>query len=129
MIVNVAGFGLILVLCIWLLCETKLAKHYLRPDSTSAWTYAAKVGGIIAFVRIAIFWYATYRELAGTQSISMLPLLLLLFPEGAAIPRNWPPTAAHLLFSNGLLAAGSFGFGLLIAGLEKARSFLRNNAR
>jgi hypothetical protein len=59
----------------------------------------------------------------------MLPLLLLLFPEGAAIPRNWPPTAAHLLFSNGLLAAGSFGFGLLIAGLVKARSFLRNNAR
>jgi len=101
----------------------------LKPDSTSVWTYAAKVGGIIAFVRIAIFWYATYRELAGTQSISMLPLLLLLFPEGAAIPRNWPPTAAHLLFSNGLLAAGSFGFGLLIAGLVKARSFLRNNAR
>ena len=42
MIVNVAGCGLILVLCIWLLCETKLAKHYLRPDSTSVWTYAAK---------------------------------------------------------------------------------------
>jgi hypothetical protein len=101
----------------------------LRPDSTSVWTYAAKVGGIIAFVRISIFWYATYRELARTQSISMLPLLLLLFPEGAAIPRNWPPTAAHLLFSNGLLAAGSFGFGLLIAGLVKARPFLRSNAR
>jgi hypothetical protein len=84
--VTVAGFGLILMLCIWLLCETKLAKHYLRPDS-SVWAYAAKVGGIIAFVRIAIFWYATYRELAGTQSISELPLLLLLFPEGAAIPR------------------------------------------
>jgi len=73
------------------------------------------VGGIIVFVRIAIFWYATYRELAGMQSISMLPLLLLLFPEGAAIPRNWLPTAAHLLLSKGLLAAGSFGSGLLIA--------------
>ena len=47
MIVNVAGLGLIPVLCIWLLCETELAKHYLRPDSTSVWTYAAKVGGII----------------------------------------------------------------------------------
>jgi hypothetical protein len=128
-IISIVGFALILVLFIWLVCETELAKRYLKLDSTSVWSYAAKLGGIIAFVRIAILWYATYREWTGTQSISMLLLLLFLLPEGAAIPRNWPPSAPHLLFSSGLLAVGGFGFGLLMAGLAKVSSFLRNNSK
>jgi hypothetical protein len=82
---------------------------------------------LLRFGKAAKFMCSPQANL--TQSISMLPLLLLLFPEGAAIPRNWPPTAAHLLFSNGLLAVGSFGFGFLIAGLGKARLLLRNKAR
>jgi hypothetical protein len=101
----------------------------LRSDSVAVWSYATRLGGVIAFVRIAILWYATYREWTGTQSLSILPLLLLLFPEGAALPRNWPHTAPHVLLFSGLLAVGSFGFGLLIAGLGKARSLLRSNAR
>src|ERR1700730_6259883 len=95
--------------------DWEVAKRYLRSDSISVWSCAERLGGIIAFVRIAILWYATYREWTGTQSLSILPLLLLLIPEGAALPRNWPLTAPHVLLSSGLLADGSFGFGLLIS--------------
>jgi len=115
-VLTIAAFAALLALLLWLLCQTDLAKRFLRSD-LSVWSYAARLGGSIAFVRISIYWYLAYREWNGTQSLSLFPLILLLLPEGAVLPRNWSLTAPHVVLLSGLLAAGSFGFALLVASL------------
>jgi hypothetical protein len=127
-VVIVAWFVVLLVLLIWLVRRTELAKSHLKSDSISVWSCSTKLGSIIAFIRISIYWYLTYREWSGTQSFALLPLLLLLFPEGAALPRNWTLTGPHVLLFSGLLVIGSFAFGLLVAWSIKAWLFLRKNS-
>ncbi len=119
---------MLLVLLIGLACRTTMVKRYLKPDSISVWNYAIRLGGVIALVRISILWYATYREWTGTQTLSLTPLLILLLPEGATIPPNWPPTALHVWLFGGLLAVGSFGFGLVVSLVVKASTLLREKS-
>jgi len=106
---------------LWLAFQNDLAKRFLRSD-LSVWSYSARLGGIIAFVRISIYWYLIYREWTATQSLSLVPRILVLLPE-RAMPRDWPLPVAHALLLSGLLAIGSFGFGLLASLLMRTSLF------
>ena len=54
------------------------------------------VGLSLAAVRIAALWFLIYREWSHHQSISLLPLVILLYPEGLLLPAkfNWTPWGA-----------------------------------
>jgi len=67
----------------------------------------AKVGGVLAVFRVGIYWYLLWREWTGTQSLSTLPLILLLYPEGALVPSGARATVAWAVVITAGLVLGS----------------------
>ena len=67
-----------------------------------------KFAGLVALLRVSILWYVTYREWTGTQSLTLLPLVLLLYPEGLLLGPTWRLTATNVWLFSGLLTVGSF---------------------
>ena len=70
---------------------------------------------IIGVPRLAAFWLLLTLEAAGKQSISHLPLVLLLYPEGLFVPQTIVWTIGSVLKFSGLLLTGSIIFSLLVA--------------
>lgn len=48
-----------------------------------------RVGVFVAAARIGVFWYLFIRQAMGQESLDEVLLILLLYPEGLLIPRNW----------------------------------------
>jgi hypothetical protein len=67
----------------------------------------ARAGGVLAIFRVGIFWYLLWREWAGTQSLDTLPLILLLYPEGAVVPSGTRATIASDIAITAGLVLGS----------------------
>ena len=67
----------------------------------------ARAGGVLAAIRVGIYWYLLWREWTGTQSLSTLPLILLLYPEAAAVPGGIRGTVALAAAVSTGLALGS----------------------
>ena len=110
-----------MVVTIWRGMISRMANNVARsggPVARQFWRSVLRIGAILAFFRVLILWYLVYREWTGTQSISVLPLILLLFPEGAVVPHGLPWTAAHAWLFSGLLTIGSFTAAFLIRGLN-----------
>jgi len=111
----------------WLIGRTDFAKHFLQADSVSVWAYAVGLGVIIALVRIWIFWYLMYCGWTGTSlGWFGFPVVYLMLPEAAAMPRNLPPRFWFAGLFSLVLAIGSFGFGLFLALLVQGTTFLRS---
>ncbi len=89
------------------------------------WISTMKVGGLVAVLRVSILWYLTYREWTGTQSLSLLPLILVLYPEGLLFPPAWSLTTNGVWLFSGLLAIGSLTMTSTVASLMAAASRLR----
>jgi ABC-type Fe3+ transport system permease subunit len=73
------------------------------------------IGTILSCVRIALFSVLVYAEWSGQQSISLVPLVLALYPEALLIPNDVTLTIWSTVAFGVLLIAGSFLIGLLLA--------------
>jgi hypothetical protein len=73
------------------------------------------LGNGLACVRLGALWLLVSREWSHQQSLSTLPLILLLFPEGFLLPTPviWALKTA-LIFS-ALLVVGSFAAAALLS--------------
>lgn len=69
-------------------------------------------GSLLAATRIGVLWFLIYREAAHQQSLLQLPLILLLYPEGLLLPRNFTWTVEKGIAFSGALLLGSL---LLVA--------------
>ncbi|GEM_PF-4092694 len=65
-------------------------------------------GGVVALVRLGVLWFLIYREWTREASLAILPLVLLLFPEGWLLPAPMTWTTSTALAFSAILAAGSF---------------------
>ena len=81
----------------------------------------------LACVRILIFSILVYAEWAGRQSISLLPLVLVLYPEGLLIGNDVTWTAWTAVGFGVLLIVGSFALALLVAITQHLVSDRRGN--
>ncbi len=118
-----AGLLVVLVL-VAAAARARRVKRDAAALPTRFWISAMKVGGLVALLRVSILWYLTYREWTGTQSLSLLPLLLLLYPEGLLVAPTSSPTAADVWLLRGLLAVGSLVMTVVAALLTAAGSLL-----
>ena len=69
----------------------------------------------LVIVRVSIFWLLFYLQRTGKESLSLLPLVLALFPEGLIAPDNQPWTPATGIIFSLLLFIGSCIIGIMIA--------------
>lgn len=66
------------------------------------------VGLSLSVVRIAALWFLIYREWSHRQSIGLLPLVSLLYPEGLLLPARFNWTLWGAIGFSGILFLGSF---------------------
>ncbi len=66
------------------------------------------LGSGLACVRLGALWLLVSREWIHQQSLSTLPLILLLFPEGLLLPSPVIWTLRTALFFSAVLVVGSF---------------------
>ncbi len=66
------------------------------------------LGSGLACVRVGALWLLVSREWIHQQSLSTLPLILLLFPEGFLLPSPVIWTLRTALFFSAVLVVGSF---------------------
>jgi hypothetical protein len=71
-----------------------------------------RLGSLLAATRIGVLWFLIYREATHQPSLSELPLILLLYPEGLLLPRNFTWTVEKGIAFSGALLLGSL---LLVA--------------
>ena len=80
------------------------------------------LGSGLACVRLGALWLLVSREWSHQQSLSTLPLILLLFPEGLLLPAPMIWTLRTALFFSAVLVVGSFTavalFGLGVGWLK-----------
>jgi hypothetical protein len=98
--------------------RARVAKQGGRAEAVSAsrgfWTRTIRLGAVLAIVRVSVLWYLMYREWSGTQSLSAVLLVLLLYPEGAMM--------SHAAFAlNDVVLLSSF---LIIGSIAIAASLL-----
>ena len=114
---------LIVILNVALLVILVLGTGYIseRKLARAGKKIFLSVGVILSAIRIGSLWFLQFREWTTTQSISYLPLVLLLFPEAlledylvSYVPAHARSIWDVLLFSE-LLAFGSFAFAYLLA--------------
>ena len=68
---------------------------------------------VFSCVRVGAFAFLLYLEATGRQSIAMLPLILLLYPEGLLMGSDLSWTAGRAIGFAALLIAGSFSLTLI----------------
>ncbi|HZM91328.1 MAG TPA: hypothetical protein VFF31_32700 [Blastocatellia bacterium] len=78
-------------------------------------TRVVTIGIGLASVRIVAFSFLLFCEWTGRQSVALVPLLLLLYPEALLLRNDVTWTAARAIWFGGLLLIGSFVLGLLAA--------------
>src|SRR5260370_41000152 len=121
MIVTVVTMPLLLFILVALLMAFATRWHppRLDPESRLFWISAIKIASALDLARVSALWYLTYREWTGTQSFLTLPLVLLLYPEGATLPQGWSLTSSHVWLFSGDLIFGSLSIVLGIAALVR----------
>jgi hypothetical protein len=63
--------------------------------------------GVIAVIRVGALWFLVSREWTHQPSVSALPLVLLLYPEGLLLPAGITWTATMAGAFTAVLIAGS----------------------
>jgi hypothetical protein len=81
---------------------------------------------VVAGLRLAAFWGLYSLEQLHAQSISLLPLVLLLYPEGLLVPKDHRWTMASALLFSAALVVGSFILvgivALVISALRRSKA-------
>jgi hypothetical protein len=83
------------------------------------WISAIEIGVVVALFRVSILWYLTYLNWSGQESLSELPLVLLLFPEALAMSHKWTLTASNVWLLSTLLTVGSVTAALVVAAMVR----------
>ena len=66
-----------------------------------------KIGGLLSFVRVGILWFLYLMEVTHHQSLSLLPFIILLYPDLLVLhDSNWNGT--KLFLGTTVLVLGSF---------------------
>ena len=65
-------------------------------------------GVSLALIRVGSLWILVHQNWTGRESLDLLPLVLLLFPEGLLLPKGFAWTFWAAVSFSGLLAIGSF---------------------
>jgi len=73
------------------------------------------IGTTLSCVRIAIFAFLIFCEWTGRQSISLLPFILVLYPEGLLIKNDVTWTVWGAIGFSVLLIVGSFVLAVPVA--------------
>ena len=79
-----------------------------------------KVGLGLSAIRIAALWFLLYREWSHHPSISLLPLILALYPEGLLLPAKLSWTVGRAVEFSGVLLLGSFAITTALFGAVRA---------
>ena len=79
-----------------------------------------RAGLVVAAARIAVFWYVLIRHAMGRESLDEILLILLLYPEGLLIPRDWSWTLTRGIGFSGALLFGSLCITAFIAAVLRA---------
>jgi len=99
-------------------CQTWHRSKEQRSVNNRVWL----LGSGLACVRLGALWLLVSREWSHQQSLSTLPLILLLFPEGLLLPAPMIWTLRTALFFSAVLVVGSFTavalFGLAVGWLK-----------
>lgn len=66
-----------------------------------------RLGAVLASVRLSAFGYLLFRHWSHSESLSDLPLVFALFPEGLVIPGRLPWTVPQAVGFAALLMFGS----------------------
>lgn len=66
------------------------------------------IGLAVSSARVFVLWILVTREWAHQQSITYLPLVFLLYPEGFLLPGNFNWTMMRAVAFSGVLFCGSF---------------------
>ena len=66
------------------------------------------VGLSLSAARTAVLWFLVLREWGHQQSVSLLPLVILLYPEGLLLPARFSWTWERAVGFSGALLLGSF---------------------
>lgn len=80
------------------------------------------VGGGVACARVASLWLLLWLEKSGQQTISALPLVLLLYPEGLILPYHINAGISWALALSAALVFGSLSAVAAICILSKMLS-------
>jgi hypothetical protein len=73
------------------------------------------IGTVLSCVRIAIFGFLIFCEWTGRQSISLLPFILALYPEGLLIKNDVTWSAWGAVGFSVVLLVGSFLWAVPVA--------------
>lgn len=71
------------------------------------WRSVLVLAGLVAAIRVGICWNLTYRAFTHQESLSEVPLIILLLPEYLLTPGD-PSTPEGMWALTGSLVAGSF---------------------
>lgn len=80
-----------------------------------------RLGFLLAATRIGVLWFLIYREATYQQSLPQLPLILLLYPEGLLLPRNFAWTVERGVAFSGALLLGSLLFVAFVVRVTRAK--------
>lgn len=69
----------------------------------------------VAMVRVGVLWFLVYHVWTNQQSLTTLPLLLLLFPEAMLLPGSVVWTTHLAMLFSAVLVAGSFLWVLILS--------------
>ena len=72
---------------------------------------------MLAILRVGALWFLIYLEWTNQQTLSALPLILLLYPEVLLVPVTHSWTFGSCLIFSLVLVAGSAVVGAVAAGL------------
>lgn len=72
-------------------------------------------GSVLAALRVGTLWHLVYRLWTNQQSLTSLPLILLLFPEVLLLPGSVTWTAKLAVVFSVVLIAGSFLWVTVVA--------------
>jgi len=83
----------------------------------------------LAAVRITALWLLIYLEWSHRQSISLLPLVILLYPEGLLLPAKFNWTLWGAIGFSGVLLLGSLVLTTVLFVAMRSAQLLGNRKR
>jgi len=108
-------------------CAGALSEETALSPSRKLWRSIFRVGSVFAVARVSILWFLTYLNWTGRETLSELPLMLLLCPEALVLSKPVSTSAFHVWLFSALLTIGSFAFvaavGLLSAAVCRFGAF------
>lgn len=110
---------ILLLIPVVVLAALAVCNSYRWPFRRLFWS----AGAVIAAIRLSAFWYLLFAEATGRQSLSLLPLVFLLFPEVYFVPQGHVWTVLSGALFSAVLLVGSFVLALFVACVNISLSY------